>query len=296
MTAERAPDLAAIAARFSLDPLWDAALLAAAALYLAALWRVRPRSPASGWRAGAFLLGLALVFVATQSPLEYYGNRLLWADFAGMLLLTMAAPPLLLLGAPLTLAFRASGPRGRARLRRWYRGRAMRIAAMPVVSWLLFAAVTYAWQFTALTEEAARNVFARDLQQASLLAVALLFWWPALCADPVPWRMNHPLRLLYVAVEMTHKGLFGGMFLSLNTPVHEAFAAATPAWSVSAMADQRLAILVLWVGGSLVFLVALAFIALDWVRHEGRRAARVDRRLDAEREARRLRERVFERL
>lgn len=296
MTTERAPDLAAIAARFSLDPLWDAALLAAAALYLAALWRVRPRAPGGNWRAGAFLLGLALVFAATQSPLEHYGNRLLWADFAGMLLLTMVAPPLLLLGAPLTLAFRASGPRARARLRRCYRGRAMRIAAMPVVSWLLFAAVTYAWQFTALTEEAARNVFVRDLQQASLLAVALLFWWPALCADPVPWRMNHPLRLLYVAVEMTHKGLFGGMFLSLNTPVHEAFAAAAPAWSVSAMADQRLAILVLWVGGSLVFLVALAFIALDWVRLEGRRAARVDRRLDAERQARRLRERVFERL
>ena len=295
MTTEPAPDLDAVAARFAFDPLWDAALLAAAALYLAALWRVRAR-PADARRAGAFLLGLALVFVATQSPLEHYGTRLLWADFAGMLLLTMVAPPLLLLGAPLTLAFRASGPRGRALLRRFYRGRAMRVAAMPLVSWLLFAAVTYAWQFTALTEAAARNVFARDLQQLSLLAVALLFWWPALCADPAPWRMNHPLRLLYVAVEMTHKGLFGGMFLSLNTPVHESFAAAAPAWSVSAMADQRLAILVLWVGGSLVFLAALAFIALDWARHEARRARRVDRRLDAERRARRLRERVFERL
>ena len=295
MTTETAPDLAAIVARFAFDPLWDAALLAAAALYLAALWRVRAR-PADARRAGAFLLGLALVFAATQSPLEHYGTRLLWADFAGMLLLTMVAPPLLLLGAPLTLAFRASGPRGRARLRRFYRGRAMRVVAMPLVSWLLFAAVTYAWQFTALTEVAARNVFARDLQQLSLLAVALLFWWPALCADPAPWRMNHPLRLLYVAVEMTHKGLFGGMFLSLNTPVHESFAAAAPAWSVSAMADQRLAILVLWVGGSLVFLAALAFIALDWARHETRRARRVDRRLDAERRARRLRERAFERL
>ena len=295
MTTEPAPDLAAIAARFAFDPLWDAALLAAAALYLAALRRA-PSRPADARRAGAFLLGLALVFAATQSPLEHYGTRLLWADFAGMLLLTMVAPPLLLLGAPLTLAFRASGPRARARLRRFYRGRAMRVVAMPVVSWLLFAAVTYAWQFTALTEAAARNVFARDLQQLSLLAVALLFWWPALCADPAPWRMNHPLRLLYVAVEMTHKGLFGGMFLSLNTPVHESFAAAAPAWSLSAMADQRLAILVLWVGGSLVFLAALAFIALDWARHETRRARRVDRRLDAERRARRLRERVFERL
>ena len=138
------------------------------------------------------MLGLALVFVATQSPLEHYGNQLLWADFGGMLLLTMIAPPLILLGSPLTLAFRASGPRGRARLRRLYRGRTARIVAMPIVSWLLFAVVTYAWQFMGITEDAAANVFVRDVQQLSLFAVSLLFWWPALCADPVAWRMNHP--------------------------------------------------------------------------------------------------------
>ena len=153
--------------------------------------------------------------------------------------------------------------------------------------------VTYAWQFTGLTEEAAANVFVRDAQQLSLLAVSLLFWWPALCADPVAWRMNHPLRVLYVAVEMTHKGLFGGMFLSLNTPVHETLAANLPAWAPSAMMDQRLAILVLWVGGSLVFLVALAAIAVSWVRYEARQSARVDRRLDALREARRQRARAL---
>ena len=299
---ETVPGFADVIVRFTFDVPWYGLLLAAATFYAVAWVRVRserPRVPPDRRRLAAFMLGLALVFVATQSPLEHYGNQLLWADFGGMLLLTMIAPPLILLGSPLTLAFRASGPRGRSRLRRFYRGRAMRIVAMPIASWLIFAVVTYAWQFTALTEEAAANVFVRDVQQLSLLAVALLFWWPALCADPVAWRMNHPLRVLYVAVEMTHKGLFGGMFLSLNTPVHETFAANMPLWAISAMTDQRLAILVLWVGGSLVFLVVLAAIAISWVRYEARLSARVDRRLEAEREALRARSRalgsVFER-
>ena len=299
---EAAPGVAEVLAHFALDVPWDGLLLAAAAFYAVAWVRVRserPRVPPGRLRLASFMLGLALVFVATQSPLEHYGNQLLWADFAGMLLLTMIAPPLILLGAPLTLAFRASGPQGRARLRRLYRGRPMRIVAMPIASWLLFAVVTYVWQFSGLTEEAAANVFVRDVQQISLFAVSLLFWWPALCADPVAWRMSHPLRILYIAVEMTHKGLFGGMFLSLNTPVHETFAANMPVWAISAMTDQRLAILVLWVGGSLVFLVVLAAIAVSWIRYEGRQSARVDRRLDALREARRERARalgsVFER-
>lgn len=297
-----APGFGEVIAQFAFDAPWYGLLLAAAGFYAVAWFRVRverPRVPPRVWQLVAFMLGLALIFVATQSPLEHYGNQLLWADFGGMLLLTMIAPPLLLLGSPLTLAFRVSGPRGRARLRRLYRGRTARIVAMPIVSWLLFAVVTYAWQFMGITEDAAENVFVRDVQQLSLLAVSLLFWWPALCADPVPWRMNHPLRVLYVAVEMTHKGLFGGMFLSLNTPVHETFAANTPAWGPSPMMDQRLAILVLWVGGSLVFLVALAAIAVSWIRYEARQSHRIDRRLEALREARRERARalgsVFER-
>ena len=293
---ETAPGFAEVMGQFAFDAPWYGLLLLAAAFYAVAWLRVRadrPRVPPGWRRMGAFMLGLLLVFVATQSPLEHYGNQLLWADFGGMLLLTMIAPPLLLLGSPLILAFRVSGPRGRARLRRLYRGRTARIVAMPIASWLAFAVVTYAWQFTALTEEAAASVFVRDVQQLSLLAVSLLFWWPALCADPVPWRMSHPLRVLYVAVEMTHKALFGAMFLSLNTPIHETFAANAPAWAPSAMTDQGVAILVLWVGGSLVFLAALVAIAVGWIRYEARQSRRIDRRLEAEREARRQRARAL---
>ena len=293
---ETAPGFAEVMGQFAFDAPWYGLLLLVAAFYAVAWLRVRadrPRVPPGWRRMGAFMLGLLLIFVATQSPLEHYGNQLLWADFGGMLLLTMIAPPLLLLGSPLTLAFRVSGPRGRARLRRLYRGRTARIVAMPIASWLAFAVVTYAWQFTALTEEAAANVFVRDVQQLSLLAVSLLFWWPALCADPVPWRMSHPLRVLYVAVEMTHKALFGAMFLSLNTAIHENFAANAPAWAPSAMTDQGVAILVLWVGGSLVFLAALVAIAVGWIRYEARQSRRIDRRLEAEREARRQRARAL---
>lgn len=293
---ETAPGFAEVMGQFAFDAPWYGLLLLVAAFYAVAWLRVRADRPrvAPGWRRmGAFMLGLLLIFVATQSPLEHYGNQLLWADFGGMLILTMIAPPLLLLGSPLILAFRVSGPRGRARLRRLYRGRTARIVAMPIASWLAFAVVTYAWQFTALTEEAAANVFVRDVQQLSLLAVSLLFWWPALCADPVPWRMSHPLRVLYVAVEMTHKALFGAMFLSLNTPIHETFAANAPAWAPSAMTDQGVAILVLWVGGSLVFLAALVAIAVGWIRYEARQSRRIDRRLEAEREARRQRARAL---
>lgn len=294
---EAAPPFAEVMGHFAWDVPWIAGLVLAGALYLRAylhLRRTKPRVPHSLWRTACFIAGLAVVAVAVLSPLEYWGNHLLWANFTGFLAITMIAPPLLLLGSPLTLAFRVSDRPMRARLRAFYRGPVMSALTFPVVSWLLFAVATYLWQFTTWTDDAASNVFVRDIQQLSLLAVGLLFWLPALCADPVRWRIPYPLRGLYVFVEMTHKGLFGGMFLSMASAIHPGFAAGLPAWGPSAMTDQRVAILLLWIGGNLIFLIALIGIIARWVGYEARTTARTDRRLEKARAEKRRRSAAIE--
>jgi putative copper resistance protein D len=116
-----------------------------------------------------------------------------------------------------------------------------------------------------------------------------VFWYVALAVDPLFWRMGYPLRVLFVGVEMVHKGLFGGMFLSLSNPVHNQFAEALPAWGPTAMNDQRLAILILWIGGNVVFVIAIVALIGGWMRYEGRNQRRVDRRLENAREAARQR-------
>jgi putative copper resistance protein D len=292
-----APGLGEILSHSALDVPWLLAFVGAGALYAAGL---RRRGGAPPWRRRAMLFytGLVIVAVATQGPLEHYGNQLLWANFAGFLLITMVAPPILLAGAPLTLAFASTGREGRRRLRAFYRRGPLTWLTFPIVSWLLFAVVTYAWQFSSLTGDAAANVFVRDIQQVTLLAVGLLFWYPALAFDPVRWRMAYPLRGLYVMVEMVHKALFGGMFLAMSTPFHSDFAANAPAWAPSAIMDQRIGILILWIGGNMIFILALVSIAWRWVQYEARNSARIDKRLARERAAVRERraalDKVFE--
>ena len=298
------PGVAEVFGHFAFDLPWFAFFGSVAVLYVRAFRQTaarkgRARHPR--WKLVSFHVGLFAAALAVVSPLEYYGNQILWVNFLGFLILTMVAAPLILLGSPLTLAFRASGPVGRRRLRRAYRSRPLAILTFPVASWLGFAVVTYLWQFTALTDRAAANTFVRDLQQLTLLAVALCFWTPALAADPLRWRIPHPLRALYVFVEMTHKGLFGGMFLSMQRPFHDGFAEQLPAWAgLSPIDDQRLAILILWIGGNMIFIAAFAGIIARWVQYEKRNAHRTDWRLALQREARRKRdvamEQVFRRV
>ncbi len=275
-------------AHFSPDPFWFGVAAAALWFYLNAFGRVRRTdgTPFPAWRAGFFFVGVALVLLATVTPLEHYGNQAIWVNFAGFLVLTMIAAPLLVLGSPLTLAFRVTGPTGRRRLRALYRSRIASILTFPMVTWLGFAVLTYVWQFSSLTETAAREPLVRDVQQATLLGVSVLFWLPALSSDPLRWRMNHPLRVFYVGVEMVHKGLFGGMFLSMSSPFHEEIAANLPSWAPSPMMDQRIGILILWIGGNLIFVTALIFLIRGWMAYEVRNAARTDRRLALAAEAR----------
>jgi putative copper resistance protein D len=298
---QSAPGVAEVLRHWSWDVPWLVALVAAGAWYVFAairLNRPEPRVRHPWWKTVVFVAGLGLVGIATQSPLEHYGNQALWINFTGFLVLTMVAAPLIVVASPLTLAFRSSGKDGRLRLRRLYRSRPATAVAFPIVAWLVFAVVTYVWQFSVLAERAAANAFLRDLQQVTLLLVALNFWTPALCADPVRWRMAYPLRALYVFLEMTHKGLFGAMFLSMSAPFHSRLAAKAPAWAPDALTDQRLAIAILWIGGNVIFIGALIGIIARWVRYDARATARTDRRLEIQRAAARQRraalQKVFE--
>ena len=287
------PGASEILSHFSFDVVWLAFAAVLAAAYLRGYLACRQCGRTSchpAWRLAAFGGGLVAMLIAVLSPLEYYGNRLLWVNFTGFLVLTMMAAPLLVLGAPVTLAFRTLGPTGRRRLRTAIRSFPVAALTFPLFTWLAFAVVTYVWQFSGLTDLAARHGPVRDLQLFTLLAVSVLFWLPAIQADPLRWRPGYPGRALYVFVEMTHKGLFGGMFLSMSQTFHDRMARDLPAWGPSPITDQRIAILILWIGGNLVFLVALVLIIAGWFRFETRHARRVDLHLARLREARRKRE------
>jgi len=299
---QSAPGTAEILGHFTFDVPWIVAMVAAAVAYAVAwqhLAAQQPRVPFPAWKLASWMGGLACLATGVLSPLSHYGDELLSASFASFLFITMLAPPLLCWASPLTLAFRVVGKGGRRRLRGATRARIVRLLTFLPVPWLLFAVVTYLWQFASPAEWAAQNVYVRDLQQVTLFVVSMLFWFPALGADPMRWRAPYPARALYILVEMTHKALFGALFLSLQEPIHAWYAEQTPAWALSPLDDQVLAIVILWIGGNVVFIGCLAGLAARWVRQDAADGRRIDRRLAKQREEERRRKealkRVFER-
>jgi len=284
-----APMLPAVLLAWRIDPIAIAGLLLAATAYLWAVRRVNREHPGNrqpGYRSWLFLAGLAAIGVALTSPIQAYEGSLFSVHMVQHMLLELVAAPLLLAGAPITLALRVSTPSVRRRLLSVLQSRLMHAVSFPVVAWVLFAAVNWGWHFSVLYDQALENQALHYIQHATFLGAALLFWWPVIGADPSPWRLPHPVRILYLFLAMPQNSFLGVALMSASTVLYPHYVTNGRDWGLSPLDDQALGGVIMWVVGDVFFLAAMMLVVVLWMRHEDRRTERLDRRLAAERLAR----------
>ena len=284
-----APELPGVVLAWSLDPLPLIGVAVAAAAYVWAerhVARRHPRNRPRAWRRWAFLGGLAAIVLALFSPIETYEGQLFSVHMVQHMLLELVAAPLLLLGAPATLALRAAAPSVRRKLLRLLHSWPLAVLTFPLVTWLVFAGVNWGWHLSDLYDQALENPPLHYMQHATFLAAALLFWLPVVGADPARWRLPRPARLFYLFLAMPQNSFLGVALMSAPTILYPHYLTNLRTWGPTALADQNLGGIVMWVFGDLAFLIAMAAVVAGWVRHEDRRTALLDARLDAEREAR----------
>jgi len=288
------PTLLNLALGWSFEPALILPLIAAAWLWTRAVRRVNSAhidNPVPRRRSVFFLGGLLAIAIALQSGIERYDTSLFSVHMVQHILLTLVAAPLIALGAPVTLLLRVATPAVR---RPWIlpvlHSRLMRLVSFPVVAWVALAAVMWGTHFSALFDVALENRFVHDLELLLYLVAALLFWWPAVGLDPSPWRMSHPVRALYVFLQMPQNTLLAVIILNATTPLYLHYATLLRPWGPSTLFDQQIAAGIMWLTGDLLFIGAMAAIMFGWMRHEERQTARSERMADSEMASIRVRE------
>lgn len=248
------------------EPLLAAGLALAGGLYAIGLRRLATRASGRGglpaWRVWCYAAGLGTLAIATLSPLHAWGERLLAIHMAQHLLLAVVAPPLLWLGAPLvpTLwGLPRPARRAVARLlapRHLVRQAAARLAR-PLVAAPLHVATVALWHWPPLYDAAQGGALAHDLEHALFLGTALLYWWPVVY--PVGGR--RPLAtgpaLVYLVPPMVAGDAIGALLSFAPEPLYATYAGTM---GLSALADQRVAGLVMWVGGGLLWLAGMGAV------------------------------------
>lgn len=232
------------------------------------LTKLLPRQfPAS--RLLLFWLGLALLFIALESPLDAFSSLLLQAHMVQHLLLMMVVPPLLLLGQPMLPILRGL-PRpfvkeGLGPFLRW--PALLRFSGAlvtPWIAWLAYNLTAVLWHVPALYELALRSPAWHNFEHASFFWTAMLFWWPIVQPWPSRSRWTRWGLIPYLLAADLVNTAIAGSFVFAGKILYPSYAAATLG-NLSPLSDQIAAGAIMWVPGSIFYLVPAAVIAMKLI-------------------------------
>ncbi len=230
-------------------------------LYLVGLRRLRRTRPEfQTWRAWSFAGGLAVLWISLASPLEVLADTVLTAHMIEHLLLMAAVPPLVLLGWP-TVPLLRGLPAG---LRRWTVAPFLRsplvrrfehVLVTPVFAWLAMNLTFLLWHIPRAYNYALEHEGIHELEHLCFLAGSLLFWWVLLRpwpsrAQPMGW-----FALPYLVTADFVNTLLSAMLAFAGRPVYSFYLEHGNAFGLDPLADQALGACIMWVFGSIVFLL-----------------------------------------
>jgi len=255
-------------------PWWTGlALLLTAALYLRGFMRVHGQMPTRFpfsrlvlYLAGTIVLALALV-----SPFAALDDWLLITHMIQHLVLLMIAPPLLLLGAPQIPIVRAIPPPiAKKTVGLLAKSRACRRllvgATHPVIGLVLFSAVMLGWHLPGPFQAALGSDDWHIVEHGCMIMAGLLFWYPVIRPWPAAERWSRWVLVPYLLVADGANSVVAAFMVFSGRLLYPVYADLPRLGGISAISDQIIAGAIMWVPGSILFLVTVIAIVMSALR------------------------------
>ncbi len=262
------------------DPLALVLLLLVAIAY----WRgsadkaSRPQADSGRFRQRRwfFWSGWTILILSLASPLDPLGEQLFSAHMVQHELIMLVAAPLLVLSRPSAALLRGIPawlgrlvgailrPSGLRSFWSWL--------ASPLVAWMIHALVLWGWHLPALFSAGLESTVVHVLQHLSFLWVGLLFWWAL-------WRSRSrgsAAGVLYLFTTAIHASVLGALLTFSPAVWYSPYLATAPSWGISALADQQLGGLIMWMPSGLVYIGAALVEVNAYLRTSGRHARQRD--------------------
>jgi putative membrane protein len=267
------PEYRAIFAEWSPPVFLTATVILTALVYVRGWFAIRRTRPAlfPVWRLAAFLLGLATIWISIGSPLDGFADALLSAHMVEHLLLMSFVPPLLLLGYPVVpllrglprgFTVRLVGPLLRLKVLR----RIGHFLTTPLVAWLAMNLIFLGWHVPAAYDFALEHEHWHEFEHICFLGSSILFWWPLVRPWPTSTHTVGWFALPYLVMADIVNTALSAFLAFCGRPVYSYYLREPNPFHISPLSDQMLGAVIMWVVGSLVFLIPAVIVTVHLVQ------------------------------
>jgi putative membrane protein len=209
----------------------------------------------------AFFSGLLVIFLSLNGPLHDLSDTYLFsAHMVQHLLLSLAVPPLLLVGTPGWL-LRPFLENGRI-------ATIARAITRPTRCFIIFNVVIAAWHLPPLYNTAMAYHPIHIVQHRTFLAASVIMWWPFLSPLPELPRLSYPGQMLYCFLMVIPMSIVAIYIAMADHILYPAYSLAPRVWDITPMSDQQIGGLIMWVPGGLLFYVVMTFVFFKWASRD----------------------------
>lgn len=207
-------------------------------------------------------LGILTLIVALITPISALSDLYLFsAHMLQHVLLTLIAPPLMLLGLP---GWLFEPLRTRPALLNLARN-----LCNPFFAFAAFNVIFVGWHIPAFYNLALYSPQIHLLEHFSIVFTALLTWMPLLSPTKLIPRLPLPLQVFYAFLQSIIGTGLGAILTLAQTPIYTFYVQAPRIWAIPVLEDQVWAGLIMWIGAAMIWLCALTFVFFRWFTGKG---------------------------
>lgn len=229
---------------------------------------------AQRWRTGCFYAALVVLAIALASPIDALSEQLFWVHMTQHVLLLVVAAPLLVAARPWVRLWRSLPLDARRWLARGFsEGRSTaplrlvsRAVGGPMVGFAAFSVVLLAWHLPSMFDATLRSGFLHALEHTLFFTTAVMFWKHAIPSPPLHTPLVAAQRVAYAIGGMVVSWVLAVVLALAPNPLYAHYAnEASRPGGISALSDQQLAAGIMWVPGSITFLIVVFVYLHRWL-------------------------------
>jgi putative membrane protein len=239
------------------------------AVYLRGMRARRRRGLArpSAGSVAAMLAGLTVAALVLDGPVDAIADQLFWVHMLQHLALISVVAPLVVLGQPVrtfeeVLPMPVRRAAGHFEGRLWARDGAARRSA--IAGLVLSTLALVLWHTPVAFQAALADNGVHALEHLTLLATAIVFWWPVLTPG-LRRRIGAGFAIVEVLIATIVMTALGALLTFSPTVWYPAYAAAERAQGIGALADQQAAGLLMWIPSGMLYLMIVGFLFVRWI-------------------------------